>query len=496
MNVRELLERGAGFYAKREAIADEERRISFEEAWKRGIRFANGMLKMGVKPQERVGVLEDNCLESSDVYIGLAIANMVRVPLYAGSSREIHAHMLGHTNCTALIVGKKRVEEAAKIQNGLSSLKHILIRDKNYEEWLLSQSDKLPEVAINPNDFFIIRHSGGTSGIPKGVGITHRNWIANMRDWFFPLPPIIQGDSFLHVSSMSHASGYMFLPVWVNGGRNILLSECDSSKCVEFLKMEKGNYIFVPPTELNKLVKVALERNELDWPNLKALMIGGASVPARTLQNIRKVFGDVLYQSYGQTETGIIAMGSPFQWYIEGTQKSNPSMACGIPLNFIDIKIIDGNTEQAIGQPGEIVVRTDGMMDHYWGAEKPANTQWICTGDMGKLDSNGFLYILGRKEDVIKINEIEIFPLELENRLCSKLDILEAAVMGVPNEEKSPMIRVICVVRELSCMEKNQVLEVCNELFYIDEISVDVKITTDNLPKNSIGKVNRREIID
>ncbi|MCX7920534.1 MAG: acyl--CoA ligase [Clostridia bacterium] len=498
MDVRKLLARGAQFYAAREAIIDGERRISFFEAWDRGIRFANGLLSLGLKPQDRVGVLEDNCLESSDAYIGLAIANMVRVPLYAGSSFEVHSHMLGQTSCCALVASSNHIEEVAGIQNKLSGLEHIIVRDEGYEEWLFSQCNELPEISVETEDLFIIRHSGGTSGLPKGIGITHRRWIISMRDWFFRLPSIIPGDAFLHVSPMSHASGYMFLPVWAAGGRNIMLPSFEPTKCLEVMEREDVAYIFVAPSELNRLIHFASSKTPNDWPHLKAMMSGGAPIPSKVLQGIRNVFGDVLYQSYGQTEVGIVSIGSPWQWSMEDFDGSYPARACGTPLNFVDIKIMDEVRVQAAGQAGEIVVRTDGMMDNYWGDEnKDCNLheeKWIYTGDMGRLDKNGFLYILGRKEDVITSGGNKIYPLELENIICSQTEVLEAAVVGVPHNELGEVVLAYCVVKENSSLKEEEIKSICREKVDFDNVPLYVKITTESLPKNNIGKVIRKSL--
>ncbi|HEX3046604.1 MAG TPA: class I adenylate-forming enzyme family protein [Bacillota bacterium] len=497
MDVRTLLGRSAHFYAQREAIIDGTRRISFLEAWDRGIRFANGLLALGLKPQDRVGVLEDNCLETADAYLGLAIANLVRVPLYAGSSFEVHFHMLEHTNCSALVANPNRLEEVAGIQESIGGLEHLVVRDEGYEKWLLAQSNEIPEICIHPDDWFIIRHSGGTSGLPKGIGITHRRWIISMRDWFFPLPPVIPGDTFLHVSPMSHASGYMFLPVWAAGGRNIMHSSFEPATCMQTMEQEKVNYLFVAPSDLNKLTRSGSSKTPADWPYLKALMSGGAPISSKVIQSIRNVFGDVLYQSYGQTEVGIVSIGSPSQWKMKSPTGSNPVLACGIPLHFVDLKIMDGSKSQPLGEAGEIVVRTDGMMDDYWGHEKKTDLEpekWIHTGDMGKLDPNGFLYILGRKEDLIISGGTKIYPLQLENLICAHPDILEAAVVGAPHPEFGEVAVAYCVVNEHSALTGQEIQSLCREQINFGQAPFYVKITTESLPKNNIGKVIRRSL--
>ena len=182
MDVRTQMRSAAGYYAEREAIVASGRRLTFRQAWERGVRLANGLLALGLQPQDRIAVLEDNRLESADIFLGAAIANMVRVPLYPRNARDSHLHMMGHTGCKALIVDEKHLPEIDGLQVELPELRHVIVRDAAYEGWLAGQSDVDPDLRIAPEDNFIIRHTGGTTGRSKGVAYSHRAWLAAGRD--------------------------------------------------------------------------------------------------------------------------------------------------------------------------------------------------------------------------------------------------------------------------------------------------------------------------
>jgi acyl-CoA synthetase (AMP-forming)/AMP-acid ligase II len=177
MDVRTQMRSAARCNAHREAVAAGDRRLTFAEAWERGVRLANGLLALGLKAQDRVGVLEDNTLESADLFLGAAIANLVRVPLYPRNARESHVHMLAHTGCRAVVVAEKYAAELAAIRDEPPELEHVLVRDVGYEDWLARQFAVDPDPAIDPEDYFIIRHTGGTTGKSKGVAYTHRAWL-------------------------------------------------------------------------------------------------------------------------------------------------------------------------------------------------------------------------------------------------------------------------------------------------------------------------------
>ena len=176
------MRRAAQHYSTREAIVYNDQRLTFAEAWARGVKLANALLAMGLQPGDRVGVLEDNSVQAADFFQAAAIANLVRVPLYPRNGRSAHLHMLGHTDCRAVLVSAVHAHEIQEIGADLPGLEHVVVRDDSYEEWLAQQSDVDPDVTIEPDNYFIIRHTGGTTrgyqrasltltklGLPLGV---------------------------------------------------------------------------------------------------------------------------------------------------------------------------------------------------------------------------------------------------------------------------------------------------------------------------------------
>ena len=188
MDVTSAMRRAATFFADREAVVHGKDRLTFAAAWERGCRMANGLIALGLKPGDRVAVLEDNSKEAADFFLGAGIANLVRVPLYPRNSREAHLHMVGHTGCRALLVGGNYAPEVADFRQQLSDLRHILVRDHGYERWLAAQSPEDPMLKIRPEDHYIIRHTGGTTGRSKGVAYTHKAWLASQPGLVLQLP--------------------------------------------------------------------------------------------------------------------------------------------------------------------------------------------------------------------------------------------------------------------------------------------------------------------
>ncbi len=474
------------------------RRLTFEEAWGRGLRLANGLLALGLEPGDRVGVLEDNTLESVDFFCGTAAANLVRVPLYPRNGRDAHRHMLSHTGCRAVVVSQSHADVATGLEAEVESLEHVVVRGDDYEDWLAGHPDTDPDPPVAEDDWYIIRHTGGTTGRSKGVGYTHKTWLDAGRDWFYNLPPVELGDVCQHAGPISHGSGYLFTPMWLSGGVNLLIPKFDVDEVIEIMEQERVAYGFLVPAMLNAIVRHPTARDR-DWSSLKCIQIGGADIADDTALLARDVLGEVLYQGYGQTEALPITMMGPREWFSE-VEGSNPLRSAGRPLPFGDIEIVDQVTGDPLplGEEGEIAIRCDGQMSGFW--ENPDATAermkdgWVLTGDIGRLDHNGYLYVLDRKDDMIISGGFNIWPAELENVLTDHPEVVEAAVFGVPSDRWGESPYAVVTVAAGATVTAEQLIELCAERLGSYKRPVAVELTTEELPKSPVGKLARKSL--
>ncbi|WP_193615362.1 class I adenylate-forming enzyme family protein [Desertimonas flava] len=498
MNVTGLMRQAARYNARRTAVVHGDRRLSFAEAWERGVRLANGLRSFGLAPGDRVGVLEDNSIEAQDLFVGAAIAGLVRVPLYARNSYESHVHMLDHTGCRLLVVSDAYRNEMKSITDDVAGLEDVLVRDAGYEAWLAEQSDVDPQVPIEPDDWYIIRHTGGTTGRAKGVAYSHRSWLAAGRDWFYNFPPMQAGDRCLHVGPISHGSGYLYTPTWLSGGCNVLLDHFDPADTLDVMERERIAYMFLVPAMLNALARHPSVR-ERDWSSLKVIQIGGAPVNDDTARLAADVFGKVLYQGYGQTEALPVCMMGPEEWFstVEG---SNPLRSAGRALPFAYLQIRDPEDpmrEMPIGDEGEIAIKCDGQMLGFWEndeatAERMTSDGFVLTGDIGRLDDNAYLYVLDRKDDMIISGGFNIWPAELENAIQDHPAVIEVAVVAAPHERWGETPVALCVVAEGAEVAADEIVELCaTRLGSYKKPSV-VEFRTDPLPKSPVGKIQRK----
>jgi acyl-CoA synthetase (AMP-forming)/AMP-acid ligase II len=497
MEVRTLMARAAAHYADREAVIHGDRRLTFREAWQRSLRLGNGLRGLGLTPGDRIGVLEDNSVEAADLFGGAAVANLVRVPLYPRNGRDAHRHMLGHTNCRALIVSENHAEEVAGLADELPDLEHVIIRDAGYDGWLAAQTDEDPRLPISSDDYFIIRHTGGTTGLSKGVAYTHKAWLAAGRDWFYAFPPVEPGDKCLHLGPISHGSGYQYLPIWLAGGCNVMMDHFDTGETLDLIEREGIAYAFMVPTMVNAVVHDNSARGR-DFSSLKCLLIAAAPIQDATALAAREVFGDVLWQGYGQTEVVPVSMMGPRQWFAE-VEGSSPLRACGLPLPFAEVQIWDeDNQPVAAGEVGEIVARADGQMTGFWNNPEASAERivdgWVKTGDLGRLDANGYLYVVDRADDMIISGGYNIWPAELENVLASHPAVIEVAAFGVPSQKWGESPYAVCVVGNAEAVGEAELIDLVAEELGSYKKPVGVTITTDPLPKSPVGKIKRKDL--
>ena len=498
MDVCSLMRRSARFHRDRPAVIESDRRLTFGEAWTRGVRLANALLEGGLEPGDRVGVLEDNTLESVDLFCGAAIANLVRVPLYPRNSVEAHEHMLRHTGCRGLVVSGAHADTGRALQARLPDVDLLVVRDSGYEDVLHAHSDAEPGIEAGPDDWFIIRHTGGTTGRAKGVGYTHKTWLDAGRDWFYAFPPVQAGDVCQHAGPISHGSGYFFAPIWLSGGVNLLLPAFEPGQVLDTMERERVAYGFLVPAMLNQLARhpSAAER---DWTALKVLQIGGAPIADDTARVAHEAFGDCMYQGYGQTEAVPITMMGPGEWFAD-VPGSDPLRSAGRPLPFGDIDIVgpDDGRPVPLGDEGEIVIRCDGQMSGFWDDEEATAERmrdgWVLTGDIGRLDENGYLYVLDRKDDMIISGGFNIWPAELENVLCDHPDVVEAAVYGVPSERWGETPFATVSVTPDAAVTAGELIALCAERLGSYKKPSDVELTTDELPKSPVGKLARKQL--
>jgi acyl-CoA synthetase (AMP-forming)/AMP-acid ligase II len=497
MDVPSLMRQAVSFNRNRTAVITENETLTFQEMWTRGVRLANALRDLGIRPGDRVAGVEDNNLGAADLFLGAAIAGAVRVPLYARNSAESHGHMVEQTGTAVVLADQAYADTVADLPSRSDCVRHVIVRDDGYEAWLAGQSDMDPVVEVDSDAWYIIRHSAGTTGRPKGVGYTQHDWLVNCRNWFYRLPNLGWDSVVGHAGPISHASGYLFLPAWLHGSTNLLFGAFDAAKVLGMMERHRVTHMFAPPSMVQMMAAEpsAAERN---LSALSCLLVGGAPITDATAHAGRRVFGDVLYQVFGQTEAVPLTVMTPQEWFGE-FPGSTPLRAAGrvLPFARLEVRDVDGSVLPA-GSEGELYAQVESQMRGFWGDDELTATRlvdgWVRTRDIGTIDENGFVYILDRADDMIVSGGFNIWPAELETVINDHPDVVEVAVFGIPHPKWGETPMAVCRVEAGAAVTEEDIVELVRKRLGSYKKPSKVEFTLGPLPKNVVGKLLRKAL--
>jgi acyl-CoA synthetase (AMP-forming)/AMP-acid ligase II len=479
MQIGEMIRRAARLYGDAPAVSCEGRTLSFREFDAETDRVGNALLAKGLRPGDRVGVLLPNGIEVLVAYYALAKNGLVRLGLNSRETIREHAHKISDSGARA-IIGDGSLSLDVEMTFGLEDLARMA-RDGAPTPCVVDREMDAP---------LRMGYTGGTTGKSKGVVLTTRGELAEVVGYCIDyVPDIRRGDTMLHASPIAHASGSFFLPHLLRGAQSVIMPKFDPGKFIELAEREHATTTFAVPTMIVTLFEQAgLATAKLA---LRRLCYGAAPIAPAVAERAQAVFGNVLAQTYGQTEAPMtIACLQPEDHGRVGS--------AGRPYTLVEVRIVDEEDRPvSVGQTGEVCARGEIVMKGYWNnPEATAKTLrggWLHTGDIGRLDEDGFLYLVDRKNDLLISGGFNVYPREVEDVLLSLPGVREAAVVGLPDEKWGD--RIHAVVAGSPGLDGRELLESLrgNIASYKRPRGLDV---WPELPKSAAGKILRREVRD
>ncbi len=504
MTVDYLIKRSAKKFGKRLALVDGDLRFTYEALNDRVNRLANGLLGMGLKKGDRVGVLFRNCHQAMESTLALNKAGFVYVPLNARYAGQEHVYMLNDSEANTVIYSKEFSDTIDQIRHQIPGVKNYICAGEaenavSYEGLLDGSPGKEPDITISPEDLLYIRYTSGTTGKPKGVMLTHRNGVASIVNSIIDNVDIKPDDVMVHVGPITHASGALILPHFILGAANVLLKEFDPELFLQTIERERATTIFVVPTMLIVLLQhPGLAKYDLS--SLKTIKYGAAPMPLEPLKEALRIFGPILTQGYGLTEAPLQDTGLRKEDHVvDGPPEVTARLAsAGRELQLIQVRIVDdeGN-ELKPGEIGEIAIKGDNVMLGYWKnpeatAEKLRNG-WLHTGDMAYKDEEGYIFIVDRKHDMIISGGFNIYPKEVEDAIYSHPSVSQCAVIGVPDDRWGESVKAVVVLKKGYQVTEQDIIDHCRKSIASYKKPKSVEFV-DSIPVNPNGKVMRREL--
>jgi long-chain acyl-CoA synthetase len=525
-----VLETAIANHRDRPAFSNLGKTLTYGEIDHLSAQFAAYLLgEPKLKKGDRVAIMMPNCLQYPIATFGILRAGLTVVntnPLY--TARELR-HQLVDSGASAILVLDNfghTVEEVLRdtqikqvIATGLGDmlgfpkggivnfvLKHVkkmvpaydIPNTIRFKDALgLGKKHTLPRIEIAPDDIGFLQYTGGTTGVAKGAMLTHRNMVANMQQaaaWVGTnVTPgeeiIVTALPLYHIFALT-ANGLVFMKF---GGLNHLIT--NPRDMPAFVK-EIKNLRFTAITGVNTLFNGLLNTpgfDQVDFSRLHLTLGGGMAVQRSVAERWKQVTGVTLIEAYGLTETSPAACINPMDL-------ADYNGAIGLPLPSTDacVKDDDGNT-LPIGEIGELCIKGPQVMKGYW--HRPEETAeaidvdgWLHTGDMARMDEQGFVYIVDRKKDMILVSGFNVYPNEIEDVIAMMPGVLEVAAVGVPDEKSGEAVKVV-IVKKDQALTADQVKAHARENLTGYKLPKVVEFRTE-LPKTNVGKILRRELRD
>jgi acyl-CoA synthetase (AMP-forming)/AMP-acid ligase II len=371
-----------------------------------------------------------------------------------------------------------------------SALPHV-----SYESLLADSCDATPHESVGPQDVARLRYTSGTTGSAKAAVLPQRVYRASLDALLHELGPFTESDRALHVAPLTHGSGALLYPVLHSGGTNVLMNGFDVEDVLGAIERERITTMFTVPTMLSRLVtSPAFERYDLS--SLRALVYGGAPMPRAQLEVAVEKVGRALFQIYGMTEAPWpIAVLKPEDHVVGSPRLSS----VGRPARGVNVSIATRDSSDGRGmEPGEIRVRGDNVMTGYLDDEAATRAVLrdgvLSTGDVGRFDDDGYLYIVGRQKDVIISGGFNVYAAEVEAVLSSSGAVLEAAVVGLPHDDWGELVAAFVVPRPGATLTAADIDALARSRLSGYKCPRRIEIVAD-LPKNASGKIQKSEIV-
>ena len=496
MNVGYFLVKSASKYPQKTVLRSEIGDISYKTFNERANRLAHGLLFLGIQRGDRIATLFYNCQEMCESYFAIIKSGGVLVPLNARLNDRELAGLITHSDANALIFHTEYSPIVSKMRSSLTNIKYFIeacgktdTNNLQYESLIQKQPEHEPEFEISEQDDFAIIYTAGTTGRPKGCLLSHRNYIWGVLNGIMDMD-IRHEDRNLVVFPMYHTAGLSsFIQRVAMGNTLYLMKSADVKIILETIDREKITSLALVPTLFNALLQFP-DLEKYDRSSVRYFVSASAIFPVELKNQTKKVFPNAIpSEIYGQTEeAGLGTRLLPKDVFRK--------IACvGQAFTHHEVRVVDENGQDVKpGEVGEIVFRGPVVMKGYY--KNPEATKevikdgWLYSGDLAKVDDEGYIYIVDRKKDLIVSGGINIYPREIEDVLYTHPKIAEAAVIGVQDLKWGETVKAIVVPKKGEELTPEEVINFCTEHLagYKKPTSVDI---LDALPKTASGKIQK-----
>jgi acyl-CoA synthetase (AMP-forming)/AMP-acid ligase II len=509
MAITDFFDRGWRAGPDRLAFAAGDRGYTYRDIGELSCRVGNALLGSGIEPEAKGAVLAPNDPVAWACVLGIWRAGMAWVPVNPANPPEEIQRLLGGFDCEVLFCHPQWLPAVAQLREKLPRLRTVItLGDDIVEatdtvplgEFAAGASAAIPGFIPAPDAVAAILPTGGTTGAPKGAMNTHRSLSVSAQHHMFAAS--YSADElpvFLVAAPMTHAAGTMTLPCSARGGTVVVMQKMDPRLLLDLIEQHRVTELYLPPTVIYRLLEMpGIEQR--DFSSLKYLVYGAAPMSTEKLRRAIEVFGPVMLQGYGQAEApSAIAFLRPEEHFRDGEIADGARLtAAGRPAPMVRVEILaEDGTILSAGATGEVCVRGDLVMEGYYKApDKTAETivdGWLHTGDLGFLDTEGFLHITDRKKDMIISGGFNVYPSEVEQVIWTHEAVQDCAVIGTPHPDWGEAVTAVVELNTGARLTEAELLAYCRPKLGGIRTPKQV-VFVDSLPRSANGKVLKKDI--
>jgi long-chain acyl-CoA synthetase len=506
VNLGQLLTNSARRFPDRPAVTWGEHVVTYAELDRRTNALANGLSALGVAKGDRVGVLMRNRPEMLEAMFACFKAGFCLVPL---NSRFTADEVRYHVSDPGAVAVLTDAEGGPLVRDALDPGVHVVVAGStstptgtvDHEELLAGAPGTSAVVDTRRDDLAWLFYTSGTTGRPKGAMLSHGALGFVTASWLADLTPMDETGVTLHAAPLSHGAGFHAIAATARGAHQVIPADArfDPPAVLELMARERVTNTWLVPTQIVMLVD-SLDGKRAELPDLRQVIYGGAPFAPADLRQALEVFGPVLVQLYAQGETPMTATVLPATDHAAALAGDRPDRlaSAGVARPGTDVRILgEDDGELPIGEVGEVCVRGGAVMLGYWGRpEATAETlrnDWLHTGDLGRMDEFGYVYLLDRAKDLIISGGSNVYAVEVEAAMADHPAVNEVAVIGLPDRTWGEL--VVAVVVPNGEPDEAAIAAHCRTTLagYKQPRRF---VFVDALPRNAYGKVLKRELRD